>query len=81
MMHAKVVVANIRTLIKARQAKKGSVHLKEYKPLPDIVFLSLGRKNGIAQLPFGTFMGLLPTNAKSKKLMIPQIRKELGLEA
>lgn len=74
---AAVVVENIKKLSKpAPKAPKLTV----YKPLEKpFGIVSLGRYEGIAQLPIMTIGGRLPGMLKSKDLFVGQARKELGL--
>eukprot|EP00897_Mesotaenium_endlicherianum_P010677 jgi/Mesen1/9638/ME000669S09073 len=74
-IHARQTAANLTKQL-ANANVKG---LKTYKAGPNVGLVSLGRKNGLAQLPFGTFTGFLPTSIKSKDLFIPKVRGELGL--
>lgn len=73
--HATVVAKNINLIM-----KKGSLaNLTSYKPASAITVVSLGRKNGVAQLPFMTVSGRLPTMFKSKDLFLGWTRKVMGL--
>eukprot|EP00475_Leptophrys_vorax_P024900 TRINITY_DN34559_c0_g1_i8.p1 TRINITY_DN34559_c0_g1~~TRINITY_DN34559_c0_g1_i8.p1 ORF type:complete len:545 (-),score=108.73 TRINITY_DN34559_c0_g1_i8:326-1960(-) len=77
-MHARALAHNLVKLIKNPNAKPSS--LKSYAAGMDVGMVSLGRKQGVAQLPFGTFMGWVPTNLKSKGLFVNKIRADLGLK-
>jgi hypothetical protein len=46
-----------------------------------IGIVSLGRVNGVAQLPFGTIIGRMAGMLKSKDLFISKSRTDLGLKA
>ena len=74
-IHASTVVANVKKLLKDEKAA-----LKAYKGQPEISLVSLGRKDGLAQLPFGTFTGWFPASIKSKTLFVPTARSDLGLK-
>ncbi|CAI5516944.1 unnamed protein product [Closterium sp. Naga37s-1] len=75
--HARVAASNIRKVLKSNGKP---TTLKSYSPGMDVAIVSLGRKQGLAQLPFGTFMGWVPTNMKSKGLFVNKIRSELGVK-
>ncbi|XP_024542924.1 apoptosis-inducing factor 2-like [Selaginella moellendorffii] len=76
--HAKVVAANIRKL--TNDADCGD--LRCYCPLERAMGLvSLGRHAGVAQLPFGTFVGWIPGLVKSRDLFVGKTRKGLGLRS
>lgn len=77
---AAVVAANIKAIIKAEATGKAP-KLKKFPAPPEIAIISLGRKNGIAHLPFGTFTGWFPTTVKSKDLFIPKVYKDLKVAA
>lgn len=71
------IAGNIKAVIEAEAKGKPVKALKKYPTPPNMCMVSLGRKNGVAQLPFGTFTGFLPTTLKSKDLFISKIRKDL----
>lgn len=75
--HASVVAKNLQLLIKEAPEKKLAI----YKASPPIAMVSLGRKEGIAQFPFGTFSGWFPGKIKSKDLFVGKTRKTLGLKS
>ncbi|KAG0448756.1 hypothetical protein HPP92_027658 [Vanilla planifolia] len=75
--HASVVAKNLTLLIKGTPVKK----LATYTASPPIALVSLGRKEGVAQLPFGTISGCLPGKIKSKDLFVGKTRKGLGLSS
>ncbi|KAK8954490.1 hypothetical protein KSP39_PZI001674 [Platanthera zijinensis] len=75
--HAGVVAKNVKLSIKGAPEKKFAV----YKASPPIAMVSLGRKEGVAQLPFGTLFGCLPGKIKSKDLFVGKTRKTLGLKS
>eukprot|EP00271_Cylindrocystis_brebissonii_P010247 TRINITY_DN26389_c0_g1_i1.p1 TRINITY_DN26389_c0_g1~~TRINITY_DN26389_c0_g1_i1.p1 ORF type:complete len:356 (-),score=69.74 TRINITY_DN26389_c0_g1_i1:745-1812(-) len=80
MEHARRASFNIKQLI-AKENGAPAKPLKPYKAGPEIGIVSLGRAHGVAQLPFGTITGWMPTNLKSKALFVPKVRAELGLSA
>ena len=79
--HARRIAFNLKKMMMQERHVKGTVRLEEqlkpYAPGPDMVLVSLGRNNGLAQTPFNTFTGLWPTITKSKGLMIEKVRTEL----
>ncbi|KAK8954489.1 hypothetical protein KSP39_PZI001675 [Platanthera zijinensis] len=75
--HVSVVAKNLKLLIDGAAEKKFAT----YKASSDMALVSLGRKEGVAQLPFGTFFGCLPGMIKSKDLFVGKTRKTLGLKA
>ncbi|KAK8967622.1 hypothetical protein KSP40_PGU021872 [Platanthera guangdongensis] len=75
--HAGVVAKNLKLSINGAPEKKFAV----YKASPPIAMVSLGRKEGVAQLPFGTLFGCLPGKIKSKDLFVGKTRKTLGLKS
>nr|ULF48234.1 putative AIF [Gastrodia elata] len=75
--HALVVAKNLQLLMKGAPEKKLAI----YKASPPIAMVSLGRKSGVAQLPFGTVSGWIPGKIKSKDLFVGKTRKTLGLES
>ncbi|XP_020580373.1 apoptosis-inducing factor homolog B-like [Phalaenopsis equestris] len=75
--HASVVAKNLQLLIKGAPEKK----LATYTASPAIAIVSLGRKEGVAQLPFATLSGCLPGKIKSKDLFVGKTRKTLGLKS
>lgn len=81
MGEAGVVAANIKALIKAAPTGKPPKALKKFPAPPEFGIISLGRKNGIALLPFGTFTGWFPTTIKSKDLFITKVHKDLKVAA
>ncbi|KAJ0965621.1 hypothetical protein J5N97_026759 [Dioscorea zingiberensis] len=74
--HASVVVKNLKLLIKGAKESK----LSKYKPASAMAIVSLGRKEGVAQLPFMTMIGCIPGIIKSKDLFVGKTRKQLGLD-
>lgn len=74
--HARKCASNIKLLLHEGLNASG---LKPYIPPQDALLLTLGRANGIAQLPLVTVTGIMPTILKSKGLFIEKTRKDLGL--
>lgn len=72
---AKVVASNVHISLKGSNRK-----LKVYKTAPPMGIVSLGRNAGVAQLPFGTFIGCLPGRIKSRDLFVEKTRKGLGID-
>jgi hypothetical protein len=73
---AEVVVDNIKRLTKDSEAPKLSV----YKPLATPMGLvSLGRYEGVLQLPIVTLIGRLPGMIKSGDLFVGKSRAALGV--
>lgn len=54
-------------------------NLATYKPGSRLAIVSLGRREGVAQLPFVTISGCIPGLIKSGDLFVGKTRKELGL--
>jgi len=78
---AGVVVKNIQKLSKAAATAKAS-ELAVYKPLASpFGIVSLGRYEGVAQLPIVTIIGRLPGMLKSKDLFVNKSRSELGVSS
>ncbi|KAL5709156.1 hypothetical protein ACHQM5_019876 [Ranunculus cassubicifolius] len=75
--HAKAVAKNINLLITEGDEKKMAV----YKPTKGkgMALISLGRKEGIAQLPFMTVGGRFPGMMKSGDLFVGKTRKTMGV--
>lgn len=74
--HAMVVVKNLKLLMKGANESR----LAKYKPSSAMAVVSLGRKEGVAQLPFATISGWLPGLFKSKDLFVSGMRRHLGLD-
>ena len=76
--HAKVAIKNLQRLIAAPETLK----LARYKrPLPRTTMLvTLGRRNGVMDLPFGKFRaGWLARKLKADHMLVPGYRKGIGL--
>ncbi|XP_039131489.1 apoptosis-inducing factor homolog B-like [Dioscorea cayenensis subsp. rotundata] len=74
--HASVVAKNLKLIMKGAKESK----LSKYKPASAMAIISLGRKEGVAQLPFMTMIGCIPGIIKSKDLFVGKTRKQLGLD-
>ncbi|XP_008789646.1 apoptosis-inducing factor homolog B-like isoform X3 [Phoenix dactylifera] len=72
---AAVVAKNLKLLLKGGRESK----LATYKPAPAMAVVSLGRKRGVAQLPFTAISGRLPGMFKSKDLFVGRTRKMMGV--
>ncbi|GAM22525.1 hypothetical protein SAMD00019534_057000, partial [Acytostelium subglobosum LB1] len=76
LLHSGVVAKNIKRLDEA-----GAKHrkLKKYKPSKPLLFLSLGKDNGLSNIPGGIILGGLITSfIKSKSVYISQCRELLN---
>ncbi|KAM7276116.1 hypothetical protein ACFE04_017982 [Oxalis oulophora] len=73
--HAAVVAKNIKLMIAGGDESKLSI----YKPSPDIGLVSLGRKEGLLQLPYLTIGGCIPGYIKSGDMFVGKTRKQIGL--
>ncbi|KAK9733154.1 hypothetical protein RND81_04G047400 [Saponaria officinalis] len=76
MRHAELVAKNVRLLLKGATENK----LAAYKPARPIAFVSLGKKDAVAQLNCFTLSGCLPGLIKSGDLFVGKTRKTYGLE-
>lgn len=75
---AGVVVENIKKLSKPATSKASK--LAVYKPLASpFGIVSLGRYEGVAQLPVVTILGRVPGMLKSKDLFVGKTRSQFGL--
>lgn len=76
--HAKVAIKNLKRLI-ASPTTSALAHYK--RPLPPTTMLvTLGRNNGVMELPFGTFRaGWLVRKLKGEHMLVPRYRKAIGL--
>ncbi|GJM90212.1 hypothetical protein PR202_ga06470 [Eleusine coracana subsp. coracana] len=75
--HALLVAKNLKLLIKGSPVSKLATYSTGYP----IAMVSLGRNEGIAQLPYVTLSGCLPGRIKSRDLYVGKARKQLGLNA
>ncbi|CAL5024013.1 unnamed protein product [Urochloa decumbens] len=73
--HALLVAKNLKLLIKGSPNTKLSTYSTGYP----LALVSLGRNEGVAQLPFLTIGGCLPGKIKSGDLFISKTRKQMGL--
>ncbi|XP_004135044.1 apoptosis-inducing factor 2 [Cucumis sativus] len=73
--HAHVTSKNLKLML----AGANESRLATYKPGSQLAIVSLGRKEGVAQLPFITISGCIPGLIKSGDLFVGKTRKELGL--
>jgi hypothetical protein len=71
------VAKNLKLLIKGSPASKMATYSTGYP----LAIVSLGRKEGLAQLPFVTLTGRIPGMLKSKDLFVGKTRKQMGLDA
>ena len=78
-LHAEVVAENIKKLIK--EPKTSSKNLKSYTRMnAPVAIVSLGRRDALAQVSCGTFLGCLPGLVKNKDLFVGKTREGLGLK-
>ncbi|XP_042476785.1 apoptosis-inducing factor homolog A-like [Macadamia integrifolia] len=75
--HALVTARNLKLLMNGENERK----LEKYKTGSPLALVSLGRKEGVAQLPFVTISGCVPGYIKSRDLFVGKTRKEMGLES
>ncbi|XP_022968309.1 apoptosis-inducing factor homolog B-like [Cucurbita maxima] len=73
--HAHITSKNLKVLLMGGNERK----LATYKLGSPLAIVSLGRKEGVAQLPFTTISGCIPGLIKSGDLFVGKTRKELGL--
>ena len=73
--HALLVAKNLKLLIKGLPNSKLATYSIGYL----LALVSLGRKEGLAQIPLLTLCGCLPGKIKSGDLFIGKTRKEMGL--
>ncbi|KAL9244166.1 hypothetical protein vseg_017970 [Gypsophila vaccaria] len=76
MKHAELTAKNIKHLVKGASVKK----LGAYKAAPPMAFVSLGKREGLAQISSYTISGCLPGLIKSKDLFVGKTRKTFGLK-
>ncbi|GMH12684.1 hypothetical protein Nepgr_014525 [Nepenthes gracilis] len=75
--HALKAGKNLKILLAGGNESK---MLKYQPPSSTWAVVSLGRKEGVAQLPFMTISGCIPGRIKSKDLFVGRTRKLLGLD-
>ncbi|KAL5709154.1 hypothetical protein ACHQM5_019874 [Ranunculus cassubicifolius] len=72
--HAHTAAKNIKLLMNGGQGK-----MEVYRPkAKSVAIISLGRRDGVAQLPFMTVSGLVPGMMKSRDLFVGKTRKIMG---
>ncbi|KAL9235879.1 hypothetical protein vseg_010611 [Gypsophila vaccaria] len=74
--HAELVAKNVRLLFDGATENK----LAAYKPARPIAFVSLGKKDAVAQVNCFTLSGCLPGFIKSGDLFVGKTRKTYGLK-
>lgn len=76
--HADVAIKNLKRLIAAPTT---SVLAHYKRPMPSTTMLvTLGRNNGVIDLPFGKFRaGWLARKLKGEHMLVPRVRKGVGL--
>ncbi|KAL6513676.1 hypothetical protein OROHE_019536 [Orobanche hederae] len=78
--HASVAAKNLKLLIK--NGSQSEKKLSSYKPAAStIAFVSLGRREGVAQIMCLTTVGRIPGMIKSGDLFVGKTRKLLGLKS
>ncbi|KAK6156234.1 hypothetical protein DH2020_010482 [Rehmannia glutinosa] len=75
--HALVAAKNLKLLIKGENDSK----LSTYKPASPMALVSLGRREGVAQVMCVTMGGRVPGMIKSGDLFVGKTRKQLGLKS
>ncbi|KAG6430297.1 hypothetical protein SASPL_108361 [Salvia splendens] len=75
--HAAVVAKNVKLLMKGQSESK----LATYKPASAFALVSLGKKEGVAQMMCLTLSGRIPGMIKSGDLFVGASRKNLGLKS
>lgn len=75
--HALLVAKNLKLLMKGPPASKLATYSTGYP----LALVSLGRNEGLAQLPFVTLTGCIPGMIKSRDLFVSKTRKQMGLNA
>ncbi|XP_062091725.1 uncharacterized protein LOC133797724 [Humulus lupulus] len=73
--HAEVTAKNLKVLLNGGNESK----MVKYKGSFQAALVSLGRKEGVAELPFVTISGCIPGKIKSGDLFVGKTRKQLGL--
>ncbi|KAI3918151.1 hypothetical protein MKX01_041471 [Papaver californicum] len=73
--HALLTAKNIKLLMDGGKESK----LRSYKAGSDMVIISLGRRDALAQFPFATLIGCFSGLIKSKDLFIGKTRKTMGV--
>ncbi|KAL8551832.1 hypothetical protein ACS0TY_000766 [Phlomoides rotata] len=75
--HASLVAKNLKLLIAGQSESK----LSTYKPASPLALVSLGKKDGVAQIMCLTMGGRVPGMIKSGDLFVGPTRKDLGLKS
>ncbi|KAJ4979327.1 hypothetical protein NE237_010107 [Protea cynaroides] len=75
--HASVTARNLKLLMNEGKESK----LEKYKTGLSGALVSLGRKEGLLELPFMTIIGCIPGYIKSGDMFVGKTRKEMGLES
>ncbi|KAI3458793.1 hypothetical protein Pfo_015456 [Paulownia fortunei] len=75
--HALVAAKNLKLLIRGQSESK----LSTYKPASPMALVSLGRREGLAQILCLTLAGRIPGMIKSGDLFVGKTRKQLGLKS
>lgn len=73
--HADVAAKNLKLSMAGGKESK----LATYKPGSVTALVSLGRREGVAQFPFVTIIGVIPGIIKSRDLFVSKTRKRRGL--
>ncbi|KAG8380672.1 hypothetical protein BUALT_Bualt06G0040200 [Buddleja alternifolia] len=75
--HASVAAKNLKLLMRGESETK----LSSYKPASPIALVSLGRRDGLAQIMCITTVGRIAGMIKSGDLFVGMTRKQLGLKS
>ncbi|GFP95665.1 apoptosis-inducing factor homolog a [Phtheirospermum japonicum] len=75
--HAVLAAKNLKLLMKGESECK----LSSYKAASAVAIISLGRREGVAQMMCLTMAGRIPGKIKSGDLFVGKTRKQLGLNA
>ncbi|KAL7107917.1 hypothetical protein ACP275_06G083500 [Erythranthe tilingii] len=75
--HASLAAKNLKLLIKGESERK----MYSYKAGPAMAVVSLGRREGLAQIKCLTIVGRIPGILKSGDLFVGKTRKALGLKS
>ncbi|KAA8539086.1 hypothetical protein F0562_025778 [Nyssa sinensis] len=75
--HAMVAAKNLKLLIVEGKESR----LAKYKPAAPLAFVSLGRKEAVAQIFCMSISGHIPGMIKSKDLFVGKMRRQLGLKS
>ncbi|CAK7331995.1 unnamed protein product [Dovyalis caffra] len=72
--HPLLAANNLKLLMGGKEGKMSS-----YKPGAAMAIVSLGRRDAVVQLPFGSMIGRFPGLIKSKDLFVGKARKDRGV--